>query len=250
MSSSEAESRGCTTQSGGSFRFRKPQSVRPESHRHSGAIGKPHDRPRGPLQDYGARDLGGHDAVPSSTANGRASRGALYERARCLHGRELNQTEAEEPLQPPNPWTLHQDLKKGQAILISQAWDQHVADRKKVSTTSRKLLDVMEAEWQDEMQKAQNEVMLVVHGISQSADLRDLHLFQKRHGRSSAQRSRSWNSDVFGKWMDLAAFDARFDQCRPGLTDVHGVPHKKATSISTFGEEIALALDGLRSLPR
>jgi transposase InsO family protein len=27
---------------------------------------------------------------------------------------------------------------------------------------------------------------------------------------------------------------------------VHGVPHKKATSISTFGEEIALALDGLR----
>ena len=161
MSSSEAESRGCTTQSGGSFRFRKPQSVRPESHRHSGAIGKPHDRPRGPLQDYGARDLGGHDAVPSSTANGRASRGALYERARCLHGRELNQTEAEEPLQPPNPWTLHQDLKKGQAILISQAWDQHVADRKKVSTTSRKLLDVMEAEWQDEMQKAQNEVMLV-----------------------------------------------------------------------------------------
>ena len=161
MSSSEAESRGCTTQSGGSFRFRKPQSVRPESHRHSGAIGKPHDRPRGPLQDYGARDLGGHDAVPSSTANGCASRGALYERARCLHGRELNQTEAEEPLQPPNPWTLHRDLKKGQAILISQAWDQHVADRKKVSTTSRKLLDVMEAEWQDEMQKAQNEVMLV-----------------------------------------------------------------------------------------
>ena len=59
-----------------------------------------------------------------------------------------------------NEWRVHQDLKKGQATLIAQAWNQHVLDRKKVSTTARELRQVMEAECQQTMAAGQNEVLV------------------------------------------------------------------------------------------
>lgn len=45
-------------------------------------------------------------------------------------------------------------------MLIAQAWNQHVADRKKVSTTPRRLRSIMEAEWMKEMEKSQHETMV------------------------------------------------------------------------------------------
>ena len=46
--------------------------------------------------------------------------------------------------------------------------------------------------------------------------------------------------------LDLEAFDARFDECRLGLRDGQGVPHKKATRVATSSQEVASRLDGLR----
>ena len=59
-----------------------------------------------------------------------------------------------------NPWTLHQDLKRGQALQISQAWNQHVADRKRVSTTAQDLRQVMETEWHSSLSNAMNETFV------------------------------------------------------------------------------------------
>ena len=74
---------------------------------------------------------------------------------------------------------------------------------------------------------------------------------QKRNGRHFVLEnpipSKAWTlAEMEKALMDLEAFDARFDQCRLGLTDVQGVPHKKPTRVATSGEEIALALDGHR----
>ena len=59
-----------------------------------------------------------------------------------------------------NPWTFDRDLKKGQAMQIAQAWNQHVAERKRISTTSHDVRDILEVEWQKEMNSAQNEVFI------------------------------------------------------------------------------------------
>lgn len=45
-------------------------------------------------------------------------------------------------------------------MMISQAWDQHVADRQKVSTTSREVLEVMHEEWMAGMEQSMNDVMV------------------------------------------------------------------------------------------
>ena len=59
-----------------------------------------------------------------------------------------------------NPWSFDRDLKKGQALQIAQAWNQHVAERKRISTTSRAVRDILEMEWQKEMDEAQHEVFI------------------------------------------------------------------------------------------
>ena len=59
-----------------------------------------------------------------------------------------------------NPWKLNTPIKKGQALMISQAWDQHVADRQKVSATSHQVLEVYHEDWLATMQESMNEVMM------------------------------------------------------------------------------------------
>jgi len=48
--------------------------------------------------------------------------------------------------------------------------------------------------------------------------------------------------------LDLESFEALFDQCRLGLCDDQGNPHKKPTKFCTSSAEFAQAFDGLRCL--
>ena len=59
-----------------------------------------------------------------------------------------------------NPWKLHSTLKKGQTLMVSQAWDQHVADRQKISITSKQVLEVMHDDWMADMETSMNDVMV------------------------------------------------------------------------------------------
>ena len=59
-----------------------------------------------------------------------------------------------------NPWKLNSTIKKGQALMIAQAWDQHVADRQKISATSRQVLETMHEDWMADMEAAMNDVMV------------------------------------------------------------------------------------------
>ena len=59
-----------------------------------------------------------------------------------------------------NPWRLHQDLKKGIATMVSQAWQQHERDRRLVSRSSKEILEVMQSEWEASMQDALNETFM------------------------------------------------------------------------------------------
>ena len=46
-----------------------------------------------------------------------------------------------------NPWMVHQELKKGIATMVSQAWQQHERDRRLVSRSAKEVLEVMKTEW-------------------------------------------------------------------------------------------------------
>lgn len=50
-----------------------------------------------------------------------------------------------------NQYLIHQQLKKGQAQLIAQAWNRHAADRIRVSHKPRKIRQVLEAEYYKEL---------------------------------------------------------------------------------------------------
>jgi hypothetical protein len=70
----------------------------------------------------------------------------------------LPDVQAQPPQVPEdNPWRIHQDLKKGQALLISQAWEQHCRDRQRISNSPKEVLQVMHQEWNSSMQSFLNE---------------------------------------------------------------------------------------------
>ena len=56
-----------------------------------------------------------------------------------------------------NPFLIHQELKRGQADLIAQAWNQHVSDRVKVSRSARQVRHALEVEYFEEMNAHLNE---------------------------------------------------------------------------------------------
>lgn len=50
-----------------------------------------------------------------------------------------------------NPYMLNQEIKKGQAQMIAQAWQRHELERKKTSWGLKKIKDVMIADHEREM---------------------------------------------------------------------------------------------------
>ena len=67
---------------------------------------------------------------------------------------------ADDPGRDGGQWKLHQKIKPGQQKLISQAWDRHVADRKKTSTTRQQLNKVFQTMWAKEVDGFMNEIFL------------------------------------------------------------------------------------------
>lgn len=81
----------------------------------------------------------------------------------------------------------------------------------------------------------------------------DLAKLQKSEGRHFVLEnpipSKAWTlPEMEQALLDLESFEALFDQCRLGLCDDQGNPHKKPTKFCTSSEEIAQAFDGLRCL--
>ena len=66
-----------------------------------------------------------------------------------------------------NPWRLHQDVKPGQAQLISEAWNKHCRDRRLVSLSAYEVNEIYAGEWEATVNEAQNDVFLtsVVIGL-------------------------------------------------------------------------------------
>ena len=157
-------------------RSRCSERFRSDGLRDSGSTCKTDARSGAKIQEDDAR----HDALrPGLSSNGasfrrtfassrisddhvfRSGLGGHGGGGHAVHVTEQESLSNEPAVEMPNPWTLHQDLKKGQAALIAQAWEQHVANRKRTSTTSRHLQDVMTADWINGMQDAQNDVFML-----------------------------------------------------------------------------------------
>lgn len=59
-----------------------------------------------------------------------------------------------------NPWALNQELKTGVANMVSQAWEKHERDRRLVSQSRRRVMEVMEADWWKSMEDGMNEAFI------------------------------------------------------------------------------------------
>ena len=70
-----------------------------------------------------------------------------------------------------SPWTLHQKLKRGQAQMISQAWEKHVRDRLNVSVGHREVRQALVTEYEQEMQSFINDEIFV-HCVDLTTSLR------------------------------------------------------------------------------
>ena len=68
------------------------------------------------------------------------------------------------------PWELQQDLKRGQAKLIADAWNRHMADCKRVSQGRQEIRQVMLTEFEEEMRGYINDEPFV-HAIDLSTSL-------------------------------------------------------------------------------
>ena len=95
-----------------------------------------------------------HDASPSrldGTGSGRGyGRGGEFLSLRSAQDQHSQALE-------DNPWRIHQGLKKGQTLMISQAWEQHCRDRERISKSPKEVLQVMHQEWNRSMQSCLNE---------------------------------------------------------------------------------------------
>ena len=96
-------------------------------------------------------------AAPSENGDGRSlgqphgdggGSGDLGEGLRRSSGEEVN------------PWMVHQELKKGIATMVSQAWQQHERDRRLVSRSAKEVLEVMQTQWEQDIEKGLNETFM------------------------------------------------------------------------------------------
>lgn len=67
-------------------------------------------------------------------------------------------------------WKIHQELKKGQAMMIKQAWDKHEKDRKIVSLNPKQAREAMELVWRNEMEKCMNESFITTIDLTNSRE--------------------------------------------------------------------------------
>ena len=90
-----------------------------------------------------------------------------------------------EGLGPVNPFMLHQSLKPGQATLIAQAWAQHESDRKRISQEPRKIRQILEAEYYQDMEHFMNDETFFQH-IDLHPHSNDVHVNEAVTGKRSS----------------------------------------------------------------
>ena len=65
-------------------------------------------------------------------------------------------------------WKIHQDVKSGQAQMITDAWKRHETDRQLVSQAPQKVRAAMNADWEQSVAKGMNETFLTTIDLTTS----------------------------------------------------------------------------------
>ena len=118
-----------------------------------------------------------------------------------------------------SPWKIHQQLKKGQAQMISQAWDKHVRDRLKVSVGHQEVRQALVTEYEKEMQSFINDEIFV-HCVDLTTSLRS--------AMGSAQGASSQKS--------------RIDSARPLLSEVYTNTRRVMAEAARRGHRVGIPM--------
>ena len=103
----------------------------------------------------GGRVHGGRDCP----AERRGSEGQRSRDLR-LRGAEQSTCLLGEHAEPELPFKLKEKVKPPQWQLISQAWERHLADKKRASMTKEQVAKVLESDWKSEMETFMNEAFV------------------------------------------------------------------------------------------
>lgn len=94
---------------------------------------------------------------------------------------------------------VHQELKKGIATMVSQAWQQHERDRRLVSRSAKEVLEVMQTQWEQDIEKGLNETFMTAIRFGD----KDLHQHSESHEGGLQKRTCRWYSNEFGDRMEF-----------------------------------------------
>ena len=98
-------------------------------------------------------------------------------------------------------------IKPGQRQLISEAWEKHVADRKKTSVTKAQINDAFETMWTAEMESFMNETFLAnIHLPSTTPAVAEVYTTNPEG--STEAWTLHWSTHVFGDRLGFSESNA------------------------------------------
>ena len=87
-----------------------------------------------------------------------------------------------------NPWALNQQLKRGVANMVSQAWDKHERDRRLVSQSRRHVLEALETDWWQSMEAGMNEAFITAVNFGDQVAVSEVFTHTQRVINEAARR--------------------------------------------------------------
>ena len=87
-----------------------------------------------------------------------------------------------------NPWALNQQLKRGVANMVSQAWDKHERDRRLVSQSRRHVLEALETDWWQSMEAGMNEAFITAVDFGDQVAVSEVFTHTQRVINEAARR--------------------------------------------------------------
>ena len=87
-----------------------------------------------------------------------------------------------------NPWALNQQLKRGVANMVSQAWDKHERDRRLVSQSRRHVLEALEIDWWQSMEAGMNEAFITAVDFGDQVTVSEVFTHTQRVINEAARR--------------------------------------------------------------
>ena len=87
-----------------------------------------------------------------------------------------------------NLWALNQQLKRGVANMVSQAWDKHERDRRLVSQSRRHVLEALETDWWQSMEAGMNEAFITAVDFGDQVAVSEVFTHTQRVINEAARR--------------------------------------------------------------